>query len=634
MHANFAQLGLVLSILLSILAPFGFIWLKSISPAKFSKLLNNIILFQFISVSFAFFSLTYAYISSDFSLLNVFNNSHLAIPLIFKFSGVWSNHEGSMILWLFILGLANIFTTQHKLNSKDRIWISTSLIIITGSLISYTVLKSNPFIKLLPAPLQGQGFNPLLQDIGLAIHPPLLYIGYITTIVAFVIAITGLIRKKLSPELLDLMQKWSLFSWSFLTLGVMLGSWWAYRELGWGGYWFWDPVENASLLPWLTSTALIHSIYASKKLDTNYRWTMLLAILTFLLSILSTFLVRSGVITSVHSFANDPERGSFILGLLITYTATSLGLFAIRAHRLNSTIGHNWLSRFGGINISNILWIVATFTILLSLLYPLLLGITTGEQITVSGVFFEKSFIPLLLFILVIMAFALPTSWKAILPLHYRQFIYSILLSSILSGVFYYYSTPSLVSGSAFFAGILVMIRMSFWYKQRLLSPTKPTIKFYAIWFVHLAAGLFAITLAILEANEKEALITMREGDKIEFAGFNLNYAKKESSAVENYLVGKIILYLEKDNKELAILTPEIRYYPVENKQTSESSVYHHYLYDFYVVISENTKGGLLSVRLYLKPLISWIWGICMLIFACGILLFTLHCRKKTNAHN
>ena len=628
MYANLAQLGLVLSILLALLVPLGFIWLKALSIIRFRKLLDNIILIQFISISFAFISLSYAYVVSDFSLLNVFNNSHVAIPLIFKFSGVWSNHEGSMILWLFILTSVNFISTQHKLYALDKIWVTSIQIVITASLISYTILKSNPFIKIIPAPLYGNGFNPLLQDVGLAIHPPILYIGYITSVIAFAIALTALIRKKLSSELLQIMQYWALFSWSFLTLGVALGSWWAYRELGWGGYWFWDPVENASLLPWLTSSALIHSIYASRKLSTNYKWTILLAIFTFLLSILATFLVRSGIVTSVHSFASDPNRGTFILALLVSYSSFALGLFAIKAHHLHSNTDNSWLSRLGGINIANIFWSIATFIILLSLLYPLVLEIYTGEQITIDKKFFEQSFIPVLLPILAFLALTLPSSWQKILPIHYRHFLYSLIPTGLITVCFYYFSSqkPNLISTVAFLTGALVVVRMCIWFKQRFSAPI--TLKFWAIWLVHLAAGLFVMTIAFIETNSQELLINIKEGEKIKFANFNIYYAKRESQAIDNYLVGKITLYLEKNNRELAILEPEIRYYPVEKSQTSEASIYHHYLYDLYAVISEITKDGLVGVKFYFKPLISWLWAICMLIFGCGMSLFCFHLKK------
>ena len=630
MYINFTQFSLVFSVLISLLVPLGAIWLYPLSNIRFKKLLDNIVLLQSICVIFSFFSLSYAYLSSDFSVLNVFRNSHVAMPLIYKFAGIWGNHEGSMMLWLFILSIVNLTLSQHKASRNEKIWISFFQIIITSSLIAYAVLKSNPFIQLLPAPTEGGGFNPLLQDVGLAIHPPILYTGYVTTIVAFLVAISALINKKLSPQLIEIMQKWTLVSWSFLTLGVSLGSWWAYRELGWGGYWFWDPVENASLLPWLTSSALIHSIYSTKKLSTNYRATILLAIFTFLLSILTTFFVRSGVVTSVHSFANDPSRGAFILAILFMFSFVSLGLFALRAHYFNSDEKHSWVSRFGGINISNGLWVVAALVILLSLTYPLVVDFYDGSQITVNANFFEKTFIPILLFILIIMAMALPSSWKAILPIHYRHFFYSIIIALVTLGIFCFISIklPSFISGLAFFSGSLVVVRMAFWMVQRAVSPL--TYKFYLIWSVHLAAGLFAIILSFIETNSQEILVNLKEGEKVTFAKFDIHYLKNENYAIDNYLVGKVILRVEKENVEIAELDPQIRYYPVEKSQTSESSVYHNCFYDLYAVINEITKEGNVGIKIYFKPLISWLWAVCFVIFICGILIF-FNVRSKIN---
>lgn len=633
MYANLAQLGLVLSILLSLFIPFGFIWLKAINQLKFNKFLANIILCQFIFISFAFIALCYAYLSSDFSLYNVSRNSHIAIPTIYKFSGVWSNHEGSMLLWLFILSIINLISLQNKFLDKERIWISITKIIVMSSLLLYTILKSNPFVKIYPVPEQGNGFNPLLQDIGLAIHPPILYIGYISTIIPFAISIAVLLSKTFSEKLLNIMQKWALFSWSFLSLGVTLGSWWAYRELGWGGYWFWDPVENASLLPWLTSSALIHSIYVNKKLNTNYKWTILLALFTFLLSILATFFVRSGLVISVHSFANDPNRGIFILKILSGYTILALGIFAFNAHHFNKETQNNWLSRFGGINIANILWVIATSLIVLSLLYPLFIQLSTGKQFTIEREFFETSFIPILLPILLLLALTLPAAWQQILPIHYKHFTYSFILAAIVSIGFYLLSItpPSLTSTAAFFLGALVIIRMMFWFKQRISTP--PTVKFYLIWLVHLAAGLFVLTIAIIETNSQELLVKINEGDRVKFINFEIDYTGKENQAISNYIVGRIILNVKNNGKELAKLTPEIRYYPVEKKQTSETSTYHNLFYDLYAVISEITESGEVGIKLYFKPMISLLWAICGIIFICGILLL-FNFKKKTHATN
>lgn len=631
MYSSFAQLGLVLSILLGCLVPFGFMWLRSLSLLHFKKLLSNIILIQFISITYAFIALSYAYLNSDFSLYNVYRNSHQAIPLIYKFSGVWSNHEGSMLLWLFLLSLVNLVFTQSKLPDRHKISVYSVQIIIISSLLAYTILKSNPFVKLTPVPLQGRGFNPLLQDIALAIHPPILYLGYVSSIIPFAISIAALANKELSPKMISLMQKWTGFSWSFLSLGVGLGAWWAYRELGWGGYWFWDPVENASILTWLSSIALIHSLYVTKKLDTNYRWTILLAILGFLLAVLTSFIVRSGIVTSVHSFASDSSRGSFILGLLFVYSSLSLVLFAVRGHYL-SVVGanHSWLSRFGGINLSNIFWLISITIILVSLIYPLLLNVYNGEQISLEANFFRKTFIPVMIPILVLLALTLPATWQNITMLHYRQFVYSLLLALILTIGFYKYSnqSPCAIIILAFAAGALVSVRMCFWLYQRYISsPLK--LKFYFIWLVHLAAGLFVMTIAFIEANSQELLLNLKEGESVKFNDFEVLYKRKENVALDNYLAGRVVLEVQKSNELIASLKPEIRYYPVEQSQTSEAAVYHNLFYDLYAVINEITEDANIVFKLYYKPVISWLWGIILLIFISGIVLICDFKKKK-----
>lgn len=631
MYIFLAQLGLVFAVLLSLFIPFGIFWLKRFNIIAFNKMLDNVILVQFIFVSFAFFALAYGYITSDYSLVNVYQNSHVAMPLIYKVTALWGNHEGSMMLWVLLLSLANLIANNHLIEGKQRAYFSSLQIVILASLIAYVVIRSNPFLTQFPIPKQGSGFNPLLQDVGLVIHPPILYVGYISTFIAFAYAIVALLTKELSASFIKYIHIWTLFSWSFLTLGVSLGSWWAYRELGWGGYWFWDPVENASILPWLTSTALIHSLYVTKKLNTNYRWTILLSILTFLLSIFTTFLVRSGIVTSVHSFANDLSRGAFILSLLVIYTVFALGVFALRAHNLQNLQEKNaFFSRAGGIKLANILWSVATLIILLSLVYPLVMEMSGGAQVTVGREFFEKSFIPVLLFTLLIMSISLPASWQVVLPLHYRHFIYSASFALLSLGGFIYLSNtmPSFVCILAFYAGSLLVIRMIFWFISRL--STSLSYKFYLIWLVHLACGLFAVNLAIIETNSVENLLTLEKEKKINFAGFDIYYKSNENIALDNYLAGKVLLYVEKDNAEITILTPQVRYYPVENTQTSESSIYHGIFYDLYAVINEITKDGVIAVKFYFKPLLTWLWVIMGIIFICGILLF-INMRKKFN---
>ncbi len=631
MYINFAHLGLILVLILSILALMIAPFFKT---KKIERLQKNIILLNFILVSYAFLCLIYAYTTSDFTVKNVYNNSHIAVPLLYKFTGMWSNHEGSMLLWIFILSTSTLIISHKKLEKLHNLWLNYSLILINACIIAYTILCSNPFELISPVPANGRGFNPLLQDIGLAIHPPVLYIGYITSSLGFSVAMTMLFSKEVSETLLSLLHKVTLLSWSFLLAGITLGSWWAYRELGWGGYWYWDPVENASLLPLLSSTALIHSIYVTKKLKTNYRTTILLSILTFLFSILSTFFVRSGVVTSVHSFASDPTRGNFILIIITLLTIYSLGAFATRGAHFSSKSNAQFYSRYGSINLANILWISTALIIMLALLYPLIIEIYQGSNISIDRNFFEKTTLPILITTLIALAFGLPSAWEKTLPSQTKDFLYSLLITAIISIIYIYKNINkiSFVSAFAFFAGILVIIRMIFWYNSRKSSPLK--LKFYLILIIHLAAGIISTNLSITETFAKEETLLMKEGEVKPFSFFKINFAKKENLAINNFIAGRAILYIEKDNQEIAILTPEVRYYPVEKSQTSESSIYSSLFYDIYVVINEITPEGEIIFNFYYKPLISWLWTICGLIFFAGMILLFKMKESKNETKN
>lgn len=629
MHIDFAQLSIVVAMLLGVISA-SMLPLTYFSKKQITKLLKLIIFVQFSLISFAFFSLEYSYITSDFSVENVYKNSHHAVPLLYKITGLWSNHEGSMLLWVFLLSLCNFIFTFHKIDYEEKLWIYFIQILITSSVLSYIIFKSNPFIKLMPVPKQGIGFNPLLQDMGLAIHPPILYVGYVSTSIPFVMACAAMIRKKLTRSLIEIMQAWNLLSWSFLTLGISLGAWWAYRELGWGGYWFWDPVENASLMPWLSSIALIHSIYSTKKLNTNYASTFVLAICGFLLAILTSFFVRSGAVTSVHSFAQDASRGLYILAILFIYSFFALLLFANRIKYFESSNGYSWVSRLGGINISNILWSICIIIIVLSLIYPLFIQNISGSQITVESSFFKQNFVPLTGVILLLLAATLPATWQNILKIHNRHLIYSLIVSIIITGIFckFYCLASELTYIFIFFTGVLVVSRMIFWIYIR----DKISIKFLFIWIVHIVAGLFAISIAYLETNSQELVAQINENQAIEFAGFKVTLIKKENYAKDNYLSGKIILNVFKENEEVGNLTPEIRYYPVENTQTAESSILHNIFYDLYAVISEIDVSSQVTVKLYYKPLINWLWAISLITFICGLVLLYLNHRKRNNA--
>ncbi|MDH5748525.1 MAG: heme lyase CcmF/NrfE family subunit, partial [Rhodospirillales bacterium] len=369
---------------------------------------------QFVLIAFSFGCLTYAYVTSDFSVLNVVQNSHSAKPMLYKISGVWGNHEGSMLLWVLILALfgSSVAMFGRNLPPTLRARVLSVQALVAIGFYLFILFTSNPFERILPAPVDGRGLNPLLQDPGLAFHPPFLYLGYVGFSIAFSFAIAALIEGRVDAAWARWVRPWTLAAWAFLTVGIGLGSWWAYYELGWGGWWFWDPVENASFMPWLAGTALLHSSVVVEKRDALKGWTIFLAIVAFSLSLLGTFIVRSGVLTSVHSFAADPARGVFILVLLILVTGGSLALFASRGPSLKGGGLFQPISREGALLLNNLLMTTAAAVVLLGTLYPLFLDAVGGGKVSVGPPFFNMVFVPLMVPMILVMAMAPFLAWK------------------------------------------------------------------------------------------------------------------------------------------------------------------------------------------------------------------------------
>ena len=369
---------------------------------------------QFLLIALSFTALTYAYVTSDFSVVNVFENSHSLKPLLYKFSGVWGNHEGSMLLWVLILALfgATVALFSRGMPDDLRALVLAVQSWLSAAFLLFVLLTSNPFARLLPAPIEGRDLNPLLQDPGLAIHPPLLYVGYVGFSITFSFAAAALISGRIDAAWARYVRPWTLVAWIFLTLGIAMGSYWAYYTLGWGGFWFWDPVENASLMPWLAGTALLHSAAVMEKRDALKIWTIFLAILAFSLSLLGTFLVRSGVLTSVHSFASDPQRGVFILAILMFFIGGSLALFALRASALKPGGIFAPVSREGALVLNNLLLTTSCATVFVGTLYPLALEAMTDEKISVGAPFFNLTFGPLFIPIVLAMPIGHMLAWK------------------------------------------------------------------------------------------------------------------------------------------------------------------------------------------------------------------------------
>ncbi|EKE78150.1 heme lyase CcmF/NrfE family subunit [Oceanibaculum indicum] len=589
---------------------------------------------QFALVLVSFLALTWAFVTSDFSVSNVMQNSHSAKPMLYKITGVWGNHEGSMLLWSLILALfgamVGVFGRNLPPSLKARV-LSVQGMIGVGFLL-FILLTSNPFERVFPPPLDGNDLNPLLQDPGLAFHPPFLYLGYVGFSVAFSFAVAALIEGRVDPAWARWVRPWTLAAWTALTLGIALGSWWAYYELGWGGWWFWDPVENASFLPWLAGTALLHSAIVVEKRDALKSWTILLAIITFGLSLMGTFLVRSGILTSVHAFAVDPDRGAFILVLLVLAVGGSLVLYALRAPSLQPGGLFQPVSREGGLVLNNLLLATATATVLLGTLYPLLLDAMTGERVSVGPPFFNATFIPLMVPLVLLMAAGPMLAWKrADLAGVLGRLRVAIGVSVIVALAVFYFATRAPVLSAFGFA-------LATWLLMGVLTDWAERVKLfrvplgdalrragglprsaYGMWIAHagMAVVIYGITGDILWKTE--SVNASRPGETLSIAGYDLRFDTVRRVQGPNYVAEQGVFTVRRNGDFIAELTPERRVYPVTRMPTTEAAIRSNGLSDLYVVIGESNEGGLWTVRLYHNPLVPWIWFGAVIMAAGGL---------------
>ena len=579
-------------------------------------------LFQMILVLIAFLALTYAYVVSDFTVLNVIQNSHSAKPLIYKISGVWGNHEGSMVLWVLILAafgaLVALFGGSLPATLRARV-LAVQGMIGVGFLV-FILATSNPFTRVFPPPFDGNDLNPLLQDPGLAFHPPLLYFGYVGFSMAFSFAVAGLLEGRVDAAWARWVRPWTVAAWSGLTLGIGLGSWWAYYELGWGGWWFWDPVENASLMPWLAGTALLHSAIVVEKRDALKGWTILLAILTFGLSLLGTFLVRSGVLTSVHAFAVDPERGVFILALLVIAVGGALTLYALRAPALSGGGVFAPVSREGALVLNNLFLSTATVTVFLGTLYPLFLEVVGGGRVSVGPPFFEATFVPLMIPMLVLMAIGPMLAWKrADLAGALGRLKLALALTAlvILGTLIWRIEGPVMA---------LVGIALAAWVGFGALAEFADRIRLFRLpladswrrakglprsaWGMTLAHAGLGVAIAGMTASTawmSEQIVRLEPGDRIEIAGYTLRFDGVERVPGPNYEAERATIVAMTASSSF-VLTPENRWYPVAQRATTEAAIRTTWVADLYVVLGDRDEEGGWTVRAFHHPLVPWIW--------------------------
>ncbi len=583
----------------------------------------------------SFLALVHAFATSDFSVENVYVNSHSAKPMIYKISGTWGNHEGSMLLWVLILALFGaavvLFGRHLPLSLKANVLAVQGSISLAFCL--FIVGTSNPFVRLDPAPFDGRGLNPILQDPALAFHPPFLYAGYVGFSMAFSFAVAALIEGRTDAAWARWVRPWTLAAWMCLTLGIAMGSWWAYYELGWGGWWFWDPVENASFMPWLAGTALLHCAVVMEKRGALKVWTVLLAILTFSLSLMGAFLVRSGVLTSVHAFAVDPQRGVAILAILVFFTGGALTLFALRARDLKQGGLFAPISREGSLVLNNVLLSTACATVLVGTLYPLVLDAVAGTRISVGAPYFNATFGPLMMPLLLALPFGPFLAWKRgdVYAASQRLMVAGIVaLAAMLVSLALMHRGPWLAP-PVLAIGVWVMAgavsELAFRVKLASVPWRESLRRLYNLprsalgtAVAHFGVGMMVVGIVATTAWQSEQVLVMRPGDRVEIAGYALQFRGAAPQTGPNYRETVGSLEVSRGGRPVTVLQPSKRMYTAPRQATSEAGIHVSWLGDLYTVLGDEQAGGGFAVRVYFNPLVRFIWLGAVVMFLGGAL--------------
>jgi cytochrome c-type biogenesis protein CcmF len=606
-------------------------WIAVARPAAYAQLL-------FVSLAYA--CLTYAFIVHDFTVAYVAQNSNSRLPLVYRISGVWGAHEGSLLLWALTLSLwtAAVAFFSRSVPDAMRARVVGVMGMVSVGFMLFMLFTSNPFERLLPGAAEGRDLNPLLQDFGLAIHPPMLYMGYVGFAVPFAFAVAALLHGRLDSAWARWARPWTNSAWLFLTLGIALGSWWAYYELGWGGWWFWDPVENASFMPWLVGTALIHSLAATEKRGIFKAWTTLLAVFAFSLSLLGTFLVRSGVLTSVHAFATDPARGVFILAFLSVVIGGSLALYAWRAPSIRSTTSFELVSREAALLLNNVLLVVVACTVLLGTLYPLLLDALGVGKISVGPPYFNSVFVPLTIPLAAAVGVGALTRWKKDEFSRIMRPLWWMLGASVLVGVV----VPFLVGtfhwqaalGAALAAWVTLATATALWERIRnkpgkLKALASAPSGFYGMICGHLGIAIFIMGITMVSIYEMEKDVRLSPGETYSLGGYEFSFDDVAHIPGPNYTAARGSLTVRKDGETIAVLHPEKRSYPTQSQSMTEAAIDPGLFRDLYVSLGEPLDDrNSWSVRLYYKPFVRWIW-LGALVMALGGLLGALDPRYR-----
>ena len=581
----------------------------------------------------AFGCLVYTFVTNDFSVKYVAAHSNSLLPVQYRIAAVWGGHEGSLLLWMLMLGgwMLAVTLFSKRLPEEMLARVLGVMGLISVGFLSFTLFTSNPFERLLPAAMDGRDLNPLLQDPGMIFHPPLLYMGYVGFSVAFSFAIAALIGGKLDATWARLSRPWTTVAWMFLTLGIMLGSWWAYYELGWGGWWFWDPVENASFMPWLVGTALIHSLAVTEKRGAFKNWTVLLAIIAFSLSLLGTFLVRSGVLTSVHSFASDPARGLFILAFLSIVVGSSLVLFAWRAPKVGLGSGFGLISRESMLLLNNVLLVAAAGAVFLGTLYPLFLDALNMGKISVGPPYFEAVFAPIMAIAVFLMGIGPRTPWqqaslakvfKHLLP----WFIVSVALGILVPFWFGRWTAP-VVAGTSL--GMWALLTSMAYLVARVRGSTSGSAwatlrgtsrSTYGMLLAHAGIGVFILGVTLVKGYETSSEMRLRVGDVTTLDGYAFRLLAMEKMKGPNYSGIRGTLEVTQNGAKIDTLYPEKRLYTMQDSAMTEGAIYTSLFRDLYVALGEQISRDEWVMRIQHKPMVNWIWGGCLIMAFGGLL--------------
>jgi len=580
---------------------------------------------QFLFVGLAYAALTHAFITHDFSVLYVSNHSNLIQPLMYRISGVWGSHEGSLLLWTLILSIWTIAVAIYSRNLPEILMarVLAVMAMISSGFLAFMLFTSNPFERIFPAPLDGSELNPLLQDPGLIIHPPMLYMGYVGFSVAFAFAVAALLGGKLDATWARWSRPWTTIAWSFLTFGIALGSWWAYNELGWGGWWFWDPVENASFMPWLVGTALIHSLASSEKRGVFKSWTVLLAILAFSLSLLGTFIVRSGVLVSVHAFATDPARGVFILAFLVIVIGGSLGLYAWRSATVVSFGRFRWYSRETALLLNNIIFLTAAVAVFIGTMYPLVVDAFGIGKISVGRPYFDAMFSFIAIPLLLLLGIGPTLRWKGDQWQRTVKTMSAFFVASLVLGLlvpFLIEDKLNLATGLGLAGALWVALTTLNHFVSRLRRKINLPLAYVGMVLAHFGVAIFVagVTMTVSYSEEKD--LRMEPGSSYNISGYDFRFQGVRKVKGPNYMADEAVLEVWLGDEMAGELLPQKRIYSGKGNPMTDASIDKTFTRDLYAALGEELENGAWSMRVYYKPMIRWIWLGCLFMAFGGVL--------------